>query len=116
MGKPQERKFRRFKLQYLVQVRFPSGSAMAEIDAVTRNISVGGLLLESGCLIPYRSSVEFTITVEGGSISRPVKLTGAGKVVRVEAGEMADGFGIAVACSESLTTQVNDLTAGVPVL
>src|ERR1700674_2603947 len=100
MTASQERKFRRFNLEYLVRVRFPSGTAMAEVDAVSRNISQCGLLLQSACLIPYHSPVEFTITVRGGPISRPIKLTGAGEVVRLEPGETADGFGIAVACSQ----------------
>jgi hypothetical protein len=110
MDTAQERKFRRFKLEYVVHVRFPSGNAMAEVDAVTRNISLGGLLLDAPCLIPHRSQVEFTITVRGGSISRPVKLTGTGEVVRVEPGEMADEFWIAVGCSQPIT-QMDDLTA-----
>ncbi len=103
MGTPQERKFRRFNFEYLVRVRFPSGTAMAAVDAVCRNISQGGLLLESARLIPYRSPVQFTITVRGGPISRPIKLIGAGEVVRVEPGKTADGFGIAVACSQPIT-------------
>jgi PilZ domain len=106
MGTPQKRKFRRFNLEYLVHVRFPSGNAMAEVDAVTRNISLRGLLVESACLIPYRSPVEFSITLRGGPISRSIELTGAGKVVRVEPGKTADGFGIAVACSHPLDSNL----------
>jgi hypothetical protein len=83
MDTRQERKFRRFNLEWLVHVRFPSGDAIAELDAVTRNISNCGLLLESASLIPYRRSVEFTITVPAVSTSRPAKITGAGEVVRI---------------------------------
>lgn len=101
----QERKFRRFDLEWPAHVRFPSGDAIAEVDAVTRNISQCGLLLESACLIPCRSRVEFTINAPapGGSTSRPVKITGAGEVVRIELRETAEGFGIAVACNEPIT-------------
>jgi hypothetical protein len=103
MDTQQERKFRRFNFEHLVHVRFLSGNAKAEVDAVTRNISLGGLLLESDCLIPDRCPVEFIITLRGGLISRPVKLTGAGQVVRVQPGEAADKFAIAVACSQPIT-------------
>jgi len=103
MDNLQERKFRRFNVECFVHVRFPSGNAMAEVDAVTRNISLGGLLLECGRLIPHRSPVEFTITVRGGPVSRPITLTGAGEVVRIEPGETPDRIGIAVACSRSIT-------------
>jgi PilZ domain len=107
----QERKFRRFNLAYFVRVTFPSGTAMAEVDAVSINISVGGLLLEAAGLIPYRTPVEFTITMQGEPISRPIKLKGAGEVVRVEPGESVSGFRIAIACSEPITQMESYLTA-----
>jgi hypothetical protein len=75
---------------------------MAAVDAVTTNVSLGGLHLKSPRLIPYRTPVEFIITLPGGLISRPVKLTGIGQVVRVQPGEAADKFAIAVACSQPI--------------
>jgi hypothetical protein len=111
MDKRQERKFRRFDLEWLAHVKFPSGNAIAEVDAVTKNISHCGLLLESACLIPCRSRVEFTITVPGGSSSRPVKFTGVGAVVRIEPSEVADGFGIAVSCGEPISLMEHHLNA-----
>jgi len=107
MGTPRERRFRRFKAEFVVQVRFGSGKAMAEVDAVTKNISLGGLLLESACLIPRGSRVEFAITLPWEPNSRTIKLPGAGKVVRVEPSETPAGFEIAVACSRSITQVVN---------
>jgi len=103
MDTRQERKFRRFNLEWHAHVWFPSGNAIGEVHAVTRNINQCGLLLESPHSIPYRSLVEFTITVRGGWISRPVEITGVGEVVRIEPCETANGFGIAVACSEPIT-------------
>jgi PilZ domain-containing protein len=100
---PRERRFRRFNLEQLVHVRFDSGNAKAEVDAVTKNICLGGLLLESACLIPCGSSVEFTIGLQRGPMSPLLKLTGSGKVVRVEPAETAGGFGIAVECSQPIT-------------
>lgn len=111
MDKRQKRKFRRFNLEWLAHVTFPSGDTIAEVNAVTRNIGNCGLLLESASLIPYRTPVEFTITVQGRKISQPVKITGAGEVVRIEPSETADRFGIAVACSQPITLMEHDLPA-----
>jgi hypothetical protein len=103
MGTPPERKFQRFNLSYPVRVKFTSGYSIVEVDAVSRNISIGGLLLESPCLIPCRSPVEFTITLRTGlPNSRLIKLGGAGEVVRLEPGAANDRFGIAVACAEPI--------------
>jgi hypothetical protein len=84
---------------------------MAETAAVTRNISLGGLLLEAPCSIPCGSPVEFIITVGGGLISRPAKLTGAGKVVRVQLDEAADKFGIVLAFSQPIARMEQVLAA-----
>jgi hypothetical protein len=105
------RKFRRFKLEYPVRVRFPSGDIVTEAEAVSRNVSLGGLLLESACLIPYRTPVEFAITVRSGPIFRPVTLRGAGEIVRVEPSETADKFAIAVECSQPITQMEEALAA-----
>jgi len=103
MGTPPERKFQRFNFIYPARVKFPSGYSIVEVDTVSRNISIGGLLLESTCLIPYRSPVEFTITLTGLPISRLIKLGGAGEVVRLDRGAAKDKFGIAVACAEPIS-------------
>jgi PilZ domain len=102
MGASQERKFRRFNFEHLVRLKFPSRDVTAEAGAVVRNISLGGLLLEAAYSIPCGTPVEFIITVGGGLISRPVKLTGAGEVVRVEPKETPDKFGIALAFSQPI--------------
>jgi hypothetical protein len=102
METPEERRFQRFDLSYPVHVKFPSGNATAEVDAVTRNISIGGLLLESTRRIPYRSPVEFEITLAGPPISRLFQLGGAGEVVRVEPGATTDRFAIAVVCAQPI--------------
>ena len=98
MDTSQERTFRRFNFEHVIRVRFPQGNAVAEVDAVVRNISLGGLLLESSRLVPHHSSVEFTITVRGGSISRPIQLrssrgSGAGRARR-EGGSLGDRCGL----------------------
>ena len=110
MGTPQERKFQRFNLSYPVRVKFRSGDSTAEIDVVSRNISIGGLLLESGRPISLGSPIEFMITLTGPPMSRSITLEGAGRVVRLEKetkNKKKRKFGIAVACAQPVA-QIED--------
>ena len=110
MAASNERKFLRFNLSYPVHVKFFSGNSIAEVDAVSKNISIGGFLVESTCLIPNRTPVEFMITI-GGPIPKVIKLRGAGEVVRIEPGEKTYTFAIAVACAKPLSHIENYLSA-----
>lgn len=78
---PRERKFRRFSLRYPVHVEFHSGNSVLELDAVSNNVSIGGMLLETASLIPPHSLVSFVMTVQGGPVLRPIQLKGEGEVV-----------------------------------
>jgi hypothetical protein len=98
-----ERQFRRFKLTYHVRVNFHSENMLGGVDGITRNIGLGGLLLESDCLIPHLSPVDFTIMISGGTVSRPVILAGVGDVVRVEPCKSKDRYCIAVTCRRPVT-------------
>ena len=99
----QERKYRRFDLKYPVHVKFQSGSVMSELDGMSRNVSLGGLLLDTPSRIPPETPVTFVMTLRGGSITHPVELAGEGEVVRVQAGAHGMGFGIAVECKRPIT-------------
>ena len=105
-----ERKYPRFKLRYPVHGKFCSGEAVSEFDAVSRNVSIGGLLLETTSTIPAHSSVTFTMTVEGGSIIRPIRLGGEGEVVRLEPAEPGV-FAVALVCKYPIAQIENYLTA-----
>jgi hypothetical protein len=65
MGASYESRFRRFGLSYPVHMKFASGNSMVEVDAVSRNVSLSGLFLDSAPPIPQGSQVEFTITLGG---------------------------------------------------
>lgn len=80
---------------------------MAEIDVVSRNISIGGLLLESGLPIPHGSPVEFMITLTGPPISRSISLEGSGRVVRLETDTKTSRSRIAVECAQPVA-QIQD--------
>ena len=98
-----ERKHRRFSISYPVVVKFPLGSAVSALEAVSNNISLSGVLLEAESSIPQNSDVTFTMTVRQHHIVGPIQLVGEGTVVRVEPHRSGSGFAIAVKCSRPLS-------------
>lgn len=106
-----ERKYRRFALRYPVQVKFPLGKSLSELQTLSRNLSLGGLLLEAVSPIPQHSPVSFTITVNEGEVVRPIQLIGEGKVVRVEPQASGAGFAIAVECNRPISEMQDYLLA-----
>lgn len=97
------RKHRRFNLRYPVLVSFQRGRFPAEIEATSKNVSIGGLLLQAASEIPQYTPIKFTMTIQGGPIVRPIRITGQGKVVRVERGSRKEEFSIAVQCLSRIT-------------
>jgi hypothetical protein len=104
-----ERRYRRFTLQYPVRVKVQSTDSIIEFEAVSRNISIGGLLLETSSLIPQHCAVSFILTVEGTQVVHPIQFAGEGNVVRVDPKESA--FAIAVECRQPITQIDNYLAA-----
>ena len=107
----ERRKYRRFSLRYPVLVEFPAGSAIREVQTKSRNVSIGGLLLESAFALPKSQPLSFTLTVHGGSIVSPIKFFGEGKVVRVEPHGSGAGFTVALECTHPIG-QMEDYLAG----
>jgi hypothetical protein len=99
----QERKHRRFSLRYPVRLKVLSTDSMVELDAVSRNISIGGLLLETSRMIPQHTPVSFIVTVRGAQVARPIQFVGQGEVVRVDAKATEQVFAIAVECNRPIT-------------
>jgi len=98
-----ERKYRRFPLCYPVQVKFHDGDSVGELQAVSKNVSLGGLLLESASAIAEHCPVSFILHVQGGGVAHPAPLVGEGEVVRVEPSRSGAGFAIAVKCKRSIS-------------
>lgn len=96
-----ERKYRRYNLRCPVHVQFHAGDSVSELDAVSRNVSVGGMLLEAGTSIPQHCPVMLTMTLQGHPIVHPIQLTAEGRVVRIEPSD--PGFAIAVECNRPLS-------------
>ena len=100
---PQERKYRRFSLQYPVVLKVRSADLIVEFEAVSRNISICGLLLETSSMIPQHTPVSFIVSVEGCGFTRPIQFVGEGKVVRVDPKLAEERFAIAVECARPIT-------------
>jgi hypothetical protein len=110
----QQRKHRRFSLQYPVRLKVHSAESaewMVELDAVSRNISIGGLLLETSCMIPQHTPVSFVMTIRSDQVPRPIQFVGEGKVVRVDAEAAEEVFAIAVECERPITRADEPLAA-----
>jgi hypothetical protein len=103
----QKRKHRRFGLRYPVHLKVYSDGTLSGVDAVSRNVSVDGLLLEGPSTIPLHSPVILVMTLLGGQIVRPIELAGEGEVVRVELGKSATEVLIALKCTRPLV-QIED--------
>jgi len=94
------RTHRRFDLQFPVRMRLRSGDTRMEIEGVSKNISIGGLLVRTAFAIPEQTSVSFVISLHGRDAVRPVHLMGEGEVVRLV--EYAGIYLMAVRCSEPI--------------
>jgi PilZ domain len=99
----QKRKHRRFRLQYPVHIKAQSTDLTVEFEAVSRNISICGLLLESDSMIPQHTPVSFVVTVEHSDLGRSLRFAGEGKVVRVDPKAVEGRFAIAVECQSPIS-------------
>jgi hypothetical protein len=97
------RNYRRFKLEFPVRLRFELASKVTEIEAVSKDLSVGGLLVRSVLPVPEHTVVSFVLSVHGSQSLRPIHLTGEGEVVRLESGEAEGTFVMAVKCNAPVT-------------
>jgi len=97
------RRYRRFELEFPVRLKFQVGSTSAEIETISQNVSIGGLLVRSALPVPAHTPVMFSLNVHGRETLRPVHLVGEGQIVRVETGEAEGTFVIAVKCSAPVT-------------
>lgn len=97
------RRFRRFKIQHPVLVQYQTGGTTVEVEAVSKNVSIGGLIMSSAIVIPLRTRVSFEICIPKGKRARNIHLAGEGRVVRVERAKKKGEVTIAVECDVPLT-------------
>jgi hypothetical protein len=106
-----ERRHRRFDLQFPVSLNFWSGGAICELAGLSRNVSIGGLLLKVNDPVPVRTQVSLTMAVHDPRLRRPIQLLSEGAVVRVERLESGAGFAIAIECKRPITEIEDNLPA-----
>ena len=97
-----ERRYRRFSIRYPVTVKVGLGKTASEFRAVSNNISMSGILLESDASIPPHCDVRFVVQIEGHHIIGPTQIVGEGEVVRIEPHSSGAGFAIAVKCKNPI--------------
>ena|SRR5579871_1612828 len=97
-----ERQYRRFALQLSVSLSFATGASTRKLDAVSENVSVGGLLLRATDQIPLQTQVSLVLNVITPSTKRLVQLKGEGEVIRIEPLGPAQGFALAVKCKQPI--------------
>ncbi len=107
-----KRKYRRFDLQFPVSLSVLSNGAGYELDGVSKNVSLGGVLVQTCDQLPLHTQVSMTMTVVGLSTRRPVRLMGSGEIVRVDPLGPGAGFSIAVECIQPIT-EMEDCRAAV---
>jgi hypothetical protein len=99
---PRARRHSRFDLKFPVSLNFESQGVVREMQAVSENVSIKGLLLKVRDRVPPRTSVNLTMEVSGPWFQHPVRLVAKGVVVRSEALRTADGFALAIKCQRPL--------------
>ncbi len=108
---PRERRYRRFNLQLPVHLSFACAGTVRELDTISRNVSIGGLLLKANVSLPPDTQVSLIIEAKAPRLNRPVRLVGEGEVVRVEQLEAGAGFAIAIECKRPIAEIENQLPA-----
>lgn len=107
----ERRRYPRFNLRCPVHVSVIFGVTVSRVDAFSRNVSIGGLLLEAPATIAPHSLVSFVITLQGARMVHPIDLAGEGEIVRVEAGGSPSEFLIALKCTRPVS-QIQDCVTG----
>jgi PilZ domain len=90
----------RFPLRFAVKVKFGGNDTVLKIEALTENVSAGGILLQTLEPIPRNSEVGFVIDVRNTFMSLRLKSTG--RVVRRENHPSGKGFWIAIQCDRPI--------------
>jgi len=112
MDDRRERKYRRYSLVCPVYLEFQSGGSAAEVETVSENMSICGLLVRSSSMIPHHTPVTFMIRIEGKETFHPIHLMGAGRIVRVESRGLGAGFATAIACETPIAQLEEHLPVG----
>ncbi len=106
-----QRRHRRYALQFPVLMRFAAGRKVCELDGISQNVSLGGLLLKVGDQLPLHTQVSWTMRLNRRRSRRPIQILGEGEVVRIEPLTHGSGFAVAIECKKPITEMDDQLSA-----
>ena len=72
----ERRRHYRYSLRCPVALTFSVRNSVSELQAMSKNVSLGGLLLEAASTIPSNCPVEFTMIVQGNALTRTISTRG----------------------------------------
>lgn len=101
------RKYRRFDLQFPVSLFCSAGEVARRIEGTSKNVSLGGLLVNTREQLPLGTKVGLTMELSGRSTRRTIRLSAEGEVVRVEPAHAESDYSIAVKC-EGLISELRN--------
>ncbi len=103
------RKFRRFDLQFPVSLFCAAGEVARRIEGTSKNVSLGGLLVNTREQLPIGTKVGLTMELSGRNTGRAIRLSAEGEVVRVETKAADSDYAIAVRCEGLISALKNRL-------
>ena len=98
-----ERKHRRFDAQRPVRLKYRAEGCTVEVEAASKNISIGGIVVKTESMILLHTIVTFVIVLKGKGMFHPIHLAGEGDVVRIEFNTEDEMFTSAVRCQSPIT-------------
>ena len=102
----EQRKYRRFNLRCPVLISTSFENSLREVEGITINVSLGGLLLEAPSLASRNNTARFIMSVKSPPVTHPIVLAGTGKIVRVV--RHGTGCVIAIQCASPLAEMDED--------
>ena len=106
-----ERRYRRFDLQLPARLNFSYRGMVHELETVSWNVSIAGVLLRSKDSLPLQTQVSLTMDAQSPRSFRSIRLVSDGEVVRVERLDSDAGYAIAIRCNHPISEMKNYLAA-----
>ena len=104
-----QRKHVRYELEFPVALRCLVEGEVRELMAKSRNISLGGLLVEAAEVVPWNCDVEFEMAVHTDPVRPGLHLRGVGHIVRVEPSAQGSNFLLALQCEGPMRRVLDEI-------
>jgi hypothetical protein len=104
-----QRKHVRYELEFPVAIRCLVEGEVRELVTKSRNISLGGLLVEADEVVPWNCDVEFEMVVHTDPVRPGLRLRGAGHIVRIEPSAEGNNFLLALQCEGPMRRVLDEI-------